>query len=172
MTSNTFVCTVRIVSFVSFYFAVKFKMALSSLVVYIIVTSSVLVRSTSAIELLPFGAAKPNEQSIVVEDNDKVTVPLDVDLPFFGTTYNTVYVSDSYVAIGSLLAFTFQSALLLARRQMHKPGRVAQSVGHLTRKSGVLGSIPGLATYFRFSFRFFKKGSCQLLAKVCARSTG
>ena len=43
---------------------------------------------------------------------------------------------------------------------------------HLTRKSGVLGSIPGLATYFRFSFRFFKKGSCQLLAKVCARSTG
>ena len=53
-----------------------------------------------------------------------------------------------------------------------KPGRVAQSVGHLTRKSGVLDSIPGLATYFRFSFRFFKKGSCQLLAKVCARSTG
>ena len=48
----------------------------------------------------------------------------------------------------------------------------SQSVGHLTRKSGVLGSIPGLATYFRFSFRFFKKGSCQLLAKVCARSTG
>ena len=53
-----------------------------------------------------------------------------------------------------------------------EPGCVAQSVGHLTRKSGVLGSIPGLATYFRFSFRFFKKGSCQLLAKVCARSTG
>ena len=53
-----------------------------------------------------------------------------------------------------------------------RPGRVAQSVGHLTRKSAFLGSIPGLATYFRFSFRFFKKGSCQLLAKVCARSTG
>ena len=51
------------------------------------------------------------------------------------------------------------------------PGRVAQSVGHLTCKSGVLGSIPGLATYFRFSFSFLKKGSCQLLAKVCARST-
>ena len=45
------------------------------------------------------------------------------------------------------------------------PGGVVQSVGHLTCKSGVLGSIPGLATYFRFSFRFFKKGSCQLLAK-------
>ena len=52
------------------------------------------------------------------------------------------------------------------------PGRVARSAGHLTRKSGVQGSIPGLATYFHFSFRFFKKGSCQLLAKVCARSTG
>ena len=47
-----------------------------------------------------------------------------------------------------------------------------QSVGHMTRKSGVLGSIPSLATYFRFSFRFFKKDSGQLLAKVCARSTG
>ena len=55
---------------------------------------------------------------------------------------------------------------------VERPGRVAQSVGHLTHKSGVLGSIPGLASYFRFSFRFFKKGSCQLLAKVCARSTG
>ena len=52
------------------------------------------------------------------------------------------------------------------------PENVVQSVGHLTRKSEVLGSIPGLATYFRFSFRFFKRGSCQLLAKVCARSTG
>ena len=31
-----------------------------------------------------------------------------------------------------------------------RPGRVAQSVGHLTRNSEVLGSIPGLATYFRF----------------------
>ena len=41
--------------------------------------------------------------------------------------------------------FVFTSPIL--------PGRVAQSVGHLTRKSGVLGSIPGLATYFRFSFR-------------------
>ena len=46
-----------------------------------------------------------------------------------------------------------------------KPDRVAQSVGHRTRKSGVPGSIHGLAKYFRFSFRFFKKGSCQLLTK-------
>ena len=34
-------------------------------------------------------------------------------------------------------------------------GCVAQSVRYLTRKSGVQGSIHGLATYFRFSFRFF-----------------
>ena len=33
------------------------------------------------------------------------------------------------------------------------PGRVAQSVGHLTRTSEVLSSIPGLATYFHFFFR-------------------
>ena len=39
--------------------------------------------------------------------------------------------------------------------QLVKPGRVAQSVGQLTRKSEVLGSIPGLATYFRFSFPRF-----------------
>ena len=64
------------------------------------------------------------------------------------------------------------SQLSIIPSYFYWPGRVAQSVGHLTRKSGVLGSIPGLATYFRFSFRFFKKGSCQLLAKVCARSTG
>ena len=46
-----------------------------------------------------------------------------------------------------------------------------QVAGHLTRKSEVLGLIPGLST-FRFSFCCFKRGSCQLLAKVCARSTG
>ena len=51
-------------------------------------------------------------------------------------------------------------------------GRVAQSVGHLTRKSGVLGSIPDLATYFRFSFRFFKKGSCQYVHEVLVNRLG
>ena len=66
----------------------------------------------------------------------------------------------------------FYFLLLVSVLSELKPGRVALSVGHLTRKSGVLGSISGLATYFRFSFRFFKKGSCQLLAKVCARNTG
>ena len=65
-----------------------------------------------------------------------------------------------------------EKAVKLPVHPVTEPAREAQSAGHLTRKSGVLGSIPGLATYFRFSFRFFKKGSCQLLAKVCARSTG
>ena len=77
----------------------------------------------------------------------------------------------------AILVFLSAIGLILNKLEQYtvphtRPGRVAQSVGHLTRKSGVLGSIPGLATYFRFSFRFFKKGSCQLLAKVCARSTG
>ena len=72
------------------------------------------------------------------------------------------------MAEGLILPEANQILLLTA----NQPGRIAQSVGHLTRKSGVLGSIPGLATYFRFSFRFFMKGSCQLLVKVCARSTG
>ena len=69
-------------------------------------------------------------------------------------------------------ALADQSSLLAVAIKDLTPGRVAQSVGHLTRKSGVLGSIPGLATYFGFSFRHFKKGSCQLLPKVCAQSTG
>ena len=33
-----------------------------------------------------------------------------------------------------------------------RSGHVVQSAGHLTYKSEVLGSIPGLATYFRLSF--------------------
>ena len=37
-------------------------------------------------------------------------------------------------------------------------GHVAQSVGHLTRKSGVLGSIPSLATYsFASPFTFSRR---------------
>ena len=52
---------------------------------------------------------------------------------------------------------SIRSAIICKHTSNKAPGRVAQSVGHLTRKSGVLSSIPGLATYFRFSFRFFKK---------------
>ena len=45
------------------------------------------------------------------------------------------------------------------------PDRVAQSTARLTHEPEVPGSIPGPATYFRFSFRLFKKGSCHLLKK-------
>ena len=47
----------------------------------------------------------------------------------------------------------FPKAALSLRFHLFLPGRVAQSVGHLTRNSEVLGSILGLATYFRFPFR-------------------
>ena len=50
------------------------------------------------------------------------------------------------------------------------PGREAQSVGHLTRKSEVLGSIPGLATYFRFAFRFFQEEQLSVTGEsVCTK---
>ena len=71
-----------------------------------------------------------------------------------------------------LMAFLSNDKQAYNLTSRYLPGRVAQSVGHLTRKSGVLGPIPGLATYFRFSFRFFKKGRYQLLTEVCAQSTG
>ena len=44
------------------------------------------------------------------------------------------------------------------------PGRVAQSVGHLTRKSGVLGSIPGL---FSFLLLFFSKRAVVSYWRKC-----
>ena len=88
---------------------------------------------------------------------------------------NMVYLcrmSDCIVGLRHrVMAFIFLFFIFFLSFPKLQPGRVAQSVGHLTRKSGVPGSIPGLATYFRFSFRFFKKGSCLLVAKVCARST-
>ena len=46
-----------------------------------------------------------------------------------------------------------------------EPGRVAQSVGHLTRKSGVLGSIPGLATYFVSPSAFSRRAVVSLWRK-------
>ena len=51
----------------------------------------------------------------------------------------------------------FWLPLFLFHFTAHVPGRVAQSVGHLTRKPRVLGSIPGLATYFRFSSAFSRR---------------
>ena len=50
--------------------------------------------------------------------------------------------------------FRFCSRRTLSKRYLeNRPSRVAQSVGHLTRKSEVLGSIPGLAIYFCFFCR-------------------
>ena len=81
--------------------------------------------------------------------------------------------SDYLVYQGFILILINSPTLINAPYLFSLPGRVAQSVGHLTRKSGSwVRSGTDLATYFRFSFRFFKKGSCQLLAKVCAQSTG
>ena len=63
-----------------------------------------------------------------------------------------------------------QTMLYLSLIFVLAPGRVAQSVGHLTRKSGVLGSIPGLATYFRFSFRFFQEGQLSVTGEsMCTK---
>ena len=70
-----------------------------------------------------------------------------------------------YVSAFGLTPVPGRLGSLTGRFLMYRPGRVAHWVGHLTRKSGVLGSIPGLATYFRFFLRYFKKDNCQLLAK-------
>ena len=43
--------------------------------------------------------------------------------------------------------YTPESLIRSSNSHIILPSRVAQSVGHLTRKSGVLGSIPGLGTY-------------------------
>ena len=49
------------------------------------------------------------------------------------------------------------------------PGLLAQSVGHLTRKSEVLGSIPGLATSFCFSF-LIQEGQLSVKGKsMCTK---
>ena len=51
-----------------------------------------------------------------------------------------------------------------------RPSRVAQSVGHLTRKSGVLGSIPGLATYFGFLLPLFQEGQLSVTGEsMCTK---
>ena len=45
----------------------------------------------------------------------------------------------------------FNPAALRKAKIVYRPGSVTQLLGYLTHKSEVLGSIPGLATYFRFS---------------------
>ena len=51
-------------------------------------------------------------------------------------------------------------------------GRVAQSVARLIQELEIPDSVRGQATFFRFPFRWSRKGSCQLLAKECALTTG
>ena len=53
--------------------------------------------------------------------------------------------AETLIRLGGLDTF-------LARFKLEPEASVAQSVVHLTGKSEVLGLIPGLATYFRFSF--------------------
>ena len=56
------------------------------------------------------------------------------------------------------------------REERYLPGRVGQSVGHLTRKSRVLGSIPGLATYFSFLLPLFQEGQLSVTGEsMCTR---
>ena len=52
-----------------------------------------------------------------------------------------------------------------------KPGRVAQSVGHLTRKSGVLGSIPGLHGHIlSFLLPLIQEGQLSVTGKsMCTK---
>ena len=60
----------------------------------------------------------------------------------------------SCFSVINVKSFVYYPKLLITARLMTPPpGRVVQSVGHRTCKSEVLGSIPGLTTYFRFSFR-------------------
>ena len=89
-------------------------------------------------------------------------------------THNFLVAEIKIEAIAMQLIAAMQKRLTFLARldKVQGLGRVALSIGHLARKSGVLSSIPGHATSFRFSFRFFKKGGCQLLAKVCAGCTG
>ena len=80
------------------------------------------------------------------------------------TLVYTVQFNLSRISGMSILQFSLKLALL--------PVHVMQSVARLTQEPEVQGSIAGQATYCCFSFRWFKKGSCQFLAKVYARSTG
>ena len=67
--------------------------------------------------------------------------------------------------------FRFCSRITLSKRYLEKgPGHVAQSVGHLTRKSEVLGSIPGLAIYFCFFLPLIQEGQLSVTGEnMCTK---
>ena len=53
---------------------------------------------------------------------------------------------------------------------MIEPGHVTQSVGNLTRKSEVLGSIPSLATYFFFLLLLIQEGQLSVTGEsMCTK---
>ena len=64
--------------------------------------------------------------------------------------------SSSHFSAKNISTFDFLSTLNQFLVHFFR-GRLAESVGHLTRKSAVLGLIPGRATYFRFSFAFSRR---------------
>ena len=50
------------------------------------------------------------------------------------------------------------------------PDRVAQSVGHLTRKSGVLGSIPRSCNILSFLLPLFQEGQLSVTGEsMCTK---
>ena len=86
---------------------------------------------------------------------------------------------DSFRSLFCLLAPHYSSAELLFPSfmfdlyvQLQKPGRVAQSVGHLTRKSEVLGSIPGSGHILSFLLPLIHETQWSVTGEVYARSTG
>ena len=70
---------------------------------------------------------------------------LNIDNDLFDSMVNRIYPSELQLNIANM-SDTEASFLDLHLSISEAPGRIAQLVGHLTRKSGVLGSIPGLAT--------------------------
>ena len=87
----------------------------------------------------------------------KVTLTIFVGCPCLVNTLH-VFLTGIPVIIKSILSFIKRYCMGIACRI---PVLVGLGWIFCISESGVLGSIPGLATYFRFSFRFFKKGSCQ-----------
>ena len=69
--------------------------------------------------------------------------------------------------------FCILSLLTVWHTVLVPPGRVAQSVGHLTRKSGVLGSIPGLmlsGNILSFLLPLFQEGQLSVTGKsMCTK---
>ena len=53
-----------------------------------------------------------------------------------------------------------------------QPGGIVLSVGHLTCKSEVLGSIPGLATYFSFLLSLIQEGQLSVTGESMCTSVG